>query len=177
MRILQGLAVLHQSGVHFDLKPDNILLDQEKAPVVTDYGTANTYDSLRGIPLLYPPEVFALCKKGIPSKPIIREFQVIHGKARDVWAAGTLCFLILFNRFPTSITKAISPLYSGDDLDPTRVIFKEDEVKAELQSAKQATTDPLVGSMVEVVEPMLHFDPTQRPSIQQCLEKIKLWNV
>ncbi|XP_073354523.1 uncharacterized protein [Aegilops tauschii subsp. strangulata] len=42
--ICDGLQYLHEAGImHFDLHPDNILLDDEKVPKITDYGLAMTF--------------------------------------------------------------------------------------------------------------------------------------
>ena len=64
--ILSGLSALHSSGfIHRDLKPQNILIDDKKQPVIGDFGSVKSVPqgdcliSESGHSILYrPPEAF-----------------------------------------------------------------------------------------------------------------------
>jgi serine/threonine protein kinase len=46
--VLSGLGAVHAAGiVHRDIKPDNVLLDREGRPLITDFGIALLGDQLR----------------------------------------------------------------------------------------------------------------------------------
>ena len=44
VEILNGLKTLHTIIVHRDIKPDNILIDENNIPAITDFGLAKYID-------------------------------------------------------------------------------------------------------------------------------------
>jgi len=90
-QILLGLDVLHNdcSITHRDLKPDNILCDNEGNLKIADFGEATTNDwfiTLCGTILYMPPEMHI---EGIDKNCSV-----------DVWAAGIILHEMIFGEIP-----------------------------------------------------------------------------
>jgi serine/threonine protein kinase len=64
--IAQGLKFLHANAIiHRDMKPDNVLIDENMQPKITDFGTAKIQDTLTqtkgvGTPTYIAPEVITV---------------------------------------------------------------------------------------------------------------------
>jgi serine/threonine protein kinase len=93
--ILQGLENLHQNNVaHMDIKPENLLLDQDGAVKLSDFGLSEIFHSqndilrqVRGTKGYCAPEMIATpCE--------------YHAKAADVWAAGVTLYVLAFGALP-----------------------------------------------------------------------------
>ena len=107
-----GLHVAHESGVlHQDIKPDNILMDTDGTPRITDFGLArvmryrhqNTSDpgtETDGTGDTLPPSsgsAFASCSGGTPGFCSPEQFEKKPlTRAADIWSWG-LTVLAMFN--------------------------------------------------------------------------------
>ncbi len=100
--IARGLCAAHVVGVvHRDLKPDNVMLSEERV-VLTDFGIARVADGsaevLRTGMIVGTPAYMA---------PEQLENQTIDGRT-DVYALGTMLFELLAHRLPFTGETAIS---------------------------------------------------------------------
>ena len=95
-QLASGLTYLHRHNiVHRDIKPDNILLDNDDNVYLSDFGVSEMLDSegdgmvtgSQGTPAFFSPE---LC----------RGEGAVHGKAVDIWALGVTLFVLLFGKLP-----------------------------------------------------------------------------
>lgn len=114
--IASGMAYLHSHNViHRDLKPDNILLDENLNPKITDFGlskiTNTIYESLniksqdgsKGSPLFMAPEI--MCEES-------------YSNGSDVYAFSMIVYIIVTGTVPfcnvTSVIALMKKLQTGE---------------------------------------------------------------
>ena len=133
--LLRALEYLHSNGVvHFDVKPDNILIDSTGSATLTDFdiskdvsartqsagATSTTTKAVSGMTVGYAaPEVIAAAGT---QKPFGVSFESARGKAgqkkkkdaqdtpgspADIWAAGCVLFFMSF--YPKEVDARQSP--------------------------------------------------------------------
>ena len=95
-QVLLGIAHMHQKRIlHRDLKPGNILLDDQNRVKITDFGTAK----------MFADNVPFRCDKGsfvgsadYVSPEVLKETEV--GPASDLWSFGCIVYAMLVGRPP-----------------------------------------------------------------------------
>ncbi|KAI3500138.1 hypothetical protein L1887_35955 [Cichorium endivia] len=166
--IARGLEYLHQDCntriVHFDIKPHNILLNEEFVPKISDFGLAKlckwkesivSVTGIRGTAGYMAPEVFFKSFGGASHKS-------------DVYSYGMMVLEMAGARknnnstsmsdtyFPDWIYKKVE---GGDDLGVDRVTTEEEE--------------ELSRKMVMVSLWCIQSDPLERPSISKVVEMLE----
>ncbi|XP_076031893.1 serine/threonine-protein kinase chk-1-like [Oratosquilla oratoria] len=146
-QLISGVKYMHTHGVvHRDLKPRNLLLNGDNVLKIADFGLAakledrKTYLSeVCGTRGYMAPEVFSARYRGEPS---------------DVWSCGVTLVKMLSGRAPWEVAKAYDPNYQiwllkglvSLDSKPWTLICK---------------------SAMELIESLLHPDPSGRATIQE----------
>lgn len=101
--VLDGLTYLHyQNVVHFDLKPDNILVSRDRRGVIADFGVSRMLaDATRssdddvltsgspGTPMYLAPEVWGDTQ--------------YRGKTADIWSLGVTLFVMAYGYAPFDV--------------------------------------------------------------------------
>ncbi len=115
--LAQAVHAAHEKGViHRDLKPDNILLDEQRRPKITDFGLAKEFASgsgqtatgaILGTPAYMEPEQTAG-----------RAPEV--GPAADIWALGVMLYEMLAGQLPFEGTSVAELLAKIPSVEPTR---------------------------------------------------------
>jgi serine/threonine protein kinase len=96
--VAQALAAVHAAGlVHRDVKPSNILLRADGAPVVTDFGMAATLVDLLAERRLTPPNVLLGTADYLSPEAISGE--VVDGRA-DLYSLGVVLYEMLTGFVP-----------------------------------------------------------------------------
>lgn len=99
---IKGLDYLHRNGViHCDLKPQNILLDEEMNAKISDFGVSNVIENndimvqtVGTYHFLSPESLFFKKDK---SK---HKSEGYSGRAADIWALGITFYSMLFLKLP-----------------------------------------------------------------------------
>lgn len=134
--ILLSLEYLHdQNVIYRDLKPENLLLDNEGHVKITDFGFAKKIDyrtfTLCGTPDYLAPEI--ILNKG-------------HGKPVDWWALGVLIYEML----------AGYPPFSTDDANPMETY------KHILHGKPDYPSPPFSRKARDLISKLLQIDLTKR---------------
>lgn len=90
-QIADGLAAVHDAGIcHRDIKPRNILIDQQQRPMLTDFGIAR----VSGLTLTNPGELI-----GTPNYMAPEAFEDSRVDFRaDIFALGLIGYLMLLRK-------------------------------------------------------------------------------
>lgn len=151
---------MHDKGVaHLDIKLENILLDEYYNIKLADLGSSldlvetNGYTDLRrGTKLYLPPEIDRA-----------NEFETYNGFSADVYTIGVSLFLLLTGEFPTQhILDEESFLSDTSD--------ESNPIESPVDSFVQAKWKDLSSEVKKLIQAMLSFSPTDRPSIPEIKE-------
>ena len=127
-KVAKGLHYAHKKGfVHRDMKPGNILLDDEGAPRITDFGLAVTEESQRqlagqvaGTPAYMSPE------------QVRGDVNHLDGRS-DIWALGVMLYEMLTGRHPFwrgDVQECIDEIQRREPKPPRQI---DDTIPAELE--------------------------------------------
>lgn len=104
MPILEGLKEVHANGIlHRDIKPDNILICKNKAPLLLDFGAAK--DSIgkqtNSSKMIVSP----------PFAPVEQYGNSIDAPYTDIYAVGMVLYILMtkkdFHIIPTSVDRSL----------------------------------------------------------------------
>ncbi|CAI9261875.1 unnamed protein product [Lactuca saligna] len=168
--IARGLEYLHEHCntriVHFDIKPHNILLDEEFVPKISDFGLAKlckrkesivSVTGARGTAGYMAPEVFLKRLGGASHKSDVYSFGMMvlemTGACKENIASTTDMSVIYF---PDTIYKKLE---DGENVEVDGVTTEEEE--------------ELAKKMVMVSLWCIQSDPSDRPSISKVVEMLE----
>ncbi len=173
--IAHAIHYAHQNGViHRDIKPTNILIDQQGQPHLTDFGIAKILageggltgtDDLLGTPSYMSPEQAA-------GKPATR--------AADIYSLGVILYELLTGRPPFRAETPLETLRRVKEEEPTHPTSLNRQADPELATIclKCLEKDPLrryasAEAMAEDLERWLHREPirARRTSTPQRLAR------
>ena len=157
-RICRGVRDLHQKGVaHLDLKPENVLLDEQNKPVLCDFGGSyacnGDYKDPDHYPTRYPKSKRANCRikfhgRGTKaySAPEVDGLDDFNPFSADIYSLGIILFTLLTGGFPF-------PIENSHDL---YLLPAESKIGT-------------LGFLL--LSSMLSFDPAERPSIEYVVDQ------
>jgi len=141
-QLLEGLSFIHEKNIcHRDLKPDNLLMDEQKNIKLCDFGSAKILDGK--------------CKKNIPH--IVNKFyrapELLLCKTEyttkiDVWAAGCI-FMELFTN---------EPIFPGKT-EGFQILEVFSLIGSPPKEDREYLYSSLTPSSRKMVEQIEHFDP------------------
>ena len=181
-QVCQGVAYMHNRGLaHLDLKPENVLVNNEGIPKIIDFGSSEAVltvpfsppvtcvvnghnvptHGIRGSEPYMPPEVYGEAK--------------YDGQKADVWALGILFVQIALDdyRMPWSVSamedKAFASFMEAT-IEKKLTVENEHIVPLQVPMSREELLRCLPRGSREMVRRMLHLDPGKRPVIEEVLE-------
>jgi tousled-like kinase len=167
LQILSGMMYLshpsedgsHQGIIHYDLKPANILFDQNGDAKITDFGLSKIIDSLdeteasmeltsqgAGTYWYLPPECF------------VTDENVRISNRVDVWSIGVIFYQMLFGKRPF-----------GDGQSQDRILTDNTMLNAH---SVEFPDQPVVSSQSkDFIRACLTYDQSSRPTIAELCQK------
>nr|TKW16186.1 hypothetical protein SEVIR_5G282800v2 [Setaria viridis] len=166
--IARGLEYLHTGCntriVHFDIKPQNILLDQEFCPKISDFGLAKlcrqkeskiSIGGMRGTIGYIAPEVFS------------RNYGAVSSKS-DVYSYGMVILEMVGARKQINVSTDNSSMYF-----PQWLYDNFDQFCGATACEISSGTTELVRKMIIVGLWCIQFIPADRPSMSKVLEMLE----
>ncbi|KAF4372288.1 hypothetical protein G4B88_007032 [Cannabis sativa] len=169
--IARGIAYLHEGCdmqiLHFDIKPHNILLDENLIPKVSDFGLArlcplekNTVSltAVRGTTGYIAPELF------------YKNIGRVSYKA-DVYSFGMLLMEMAnrrrnLNAEAEHSSQIYFPLWVYDQVNKEKEIVQEDITNEEQE-------DKLIKKMIIIALWCIQLNPSDRPSMQNVIKMLE----
>lgn len=151
-----GLAHCHQHGVfHFDVKPDNMLLDDEGVLKIADFGSASVVADNK-------PRVHRwFCKGNFGTReyqaPEIFEDGLCDAGAADVWSLGVCAYVLFVKYFLWNTASADDPSFSAWSSSP--------QTGLALQDIASLAGAVLPGAYADLLARMLAVKPAHRPTM------------
>lgn len=175
-QVIDAICFLHSKGIaHLDIKPENILMDENMVPKLADFGCCETPESRkyifrgRGTIAYISPEV--IMEKGTDHRPA------------DVWALGILLYVVVTHHFPWNYankTELVESILTKEivfpDLFPSRI------QKIVVQATKKNPAERITAK--EMLDEIKKYTPAFRcatlvipkniPSFPDCSKRKKI---
>lgn len=161
-RVAQALVHAHGSGIlHCDLKPANVLLDQDAEPRLCDFGQSRLLEEDRhalGTLFYMAPEQ--------------ADMKAVPDARWDVYALGALLYQMLCGEPPYRTDAAEQQIQNAPNLEARLSLYRE-MVRTQprpMRHRRQSGVDPL---LAEIVDRCLATDPQRRfPNAQAVLDRL-----
>jgi serine/threonine protein kinase len=161
-RVCQALVHAHGSGIlHCDLKPANILLDQDFEPRLCDFGQSRLADehshSLGTLFYMAPEQA---------------DLKAVPDARWDVYALGALIYNMLTGSPPFRTEENEKRLSDTSSLEDRLATYRQ-IVRSSLRPSKHRRVSGVDQQLIEIVDRCLAADPSKRfPNAQAVLDKL-----
>ncbi|XP_043694875.1 rust resistance kinase Lr10-like [Telopea speciosissima] len=167
--VAHGIEYLHQGCdmqiLHFDIKPHNILLDEDFTPKISDFGLAKLYPTndntvpltaARGTIGYIAPELFYKSVGGVSYKADVYSFGMLlmdmAGRRKNV------------NPFANSSSQIYFPSWIYDKLNQGEAMEMEDATEDDKRIARK---------LIIVALSCIQLKPVDRPSMSKVIEMLE----
>lgn len=144
--------------IHFDLKPENLLMDKRGVVKISDFGLSRALTKRHSLPV----------KRGTPlwmSPELIRNDKV--NTSTDVWSFGLCAYCILVGEVQPWKPEVLNMMRKEEE---HRRIIGEKGLKPEFPE-KNCDGELIPENAKQLVDNCLEFDPKKRPTFSQILDK------
>jgi serine/threonine protein kinase len=155
-QILLALAHCHRRRiVHCDLKPQNVLMDQEGVVRVADWGFSQI---IRGYGMLSRQ-----CGTVEYAAPELFNCSSFNEKV-DIWSLGVVAYLLISKKFPFEICNHSSAISNSGHDYSKQVVAAVRKLEPNFSHIATASS-----KCVEFLQALLCRDHHRRPSAEECL--------
>ncbi|MEM7312444.1 MAG: serine/threonine-protein kinase [Planctomycetota bacterium] len=157
-----GLSHAHAKGIlHCDLKPANILLDQDEKPRLADFGQSRLADEQR-------PALGTLFYMA----PEQADMNAVPDTRWDVYALGAVLYCMLTGAPPHRSGTAISEIDSSANLDE-RLEKYRDFIRQAGAPTEHRKVRGIDRALIEIVDRCLEYNPKKRfPSVLSVINAL-----
>lgn len=166
-QVAAALDYIHQNRIlHLDIKPDNIMLKDDKTPVLIDFGISKHFDE-QGKQTSYSPT--GISRGYAPEEQYVRGGINIFAPAVDIYSLGaTLLFMLTGECPPESLYLRINgmPPFPDHISTPTRTAITQ-AMQPSMTDRPQSIAEflkMLDGEKVKTVHPQPTVDPIKEES-------------
>jgi hypothetical protein len=158
-----GLSRAHGKGVlHCDLKPANILLDQDNKPRLADFGQSRLTDE-------QTPALGTLFYMA----PEQADLQSVPDARWDVYALGALLHCMLTGNPPHRTDQCVSQIDSASDLTERLRHYRE-IIRCAPANTEVRQTPGIDRPLLEIIDRCLAVDPERRyPNVQSVIDALE----
>lgn len=172
LQILSGMNYLshpsaqRQGIIHYDLKPGNILFDENGDAKITDFGLSKIVDTHD------PAESMELTSQGagtywyLPPECFVMDENVRISNKVDVWSIGVIFFQMIFGKRPFGDGQSQDKILADQTMLNAHEVKFPDKIEVSMEGK-------------EFVRACLSYDQAFRPTIAQLCEHsyvVKDWN-
>ncbi len=169
--MVRGIAYVHgKAFLHCDLKPANVLLDDEGHVRIVDFGQAllRGRDKISmGTLFFMPPEQTEIEESEIHGHPDVRW---------DIYALGATIFMVLTGRPPRAGKEQLRPISTAETISERLKIYRDLLAKTPLTPLAEILPG-IPPEFAAIVEKCLEIDPEKRygsaPEILEDLDRMR----
>eukprot|EP00698_Gefionella_okellyi_P017190 TRINITY_DN4990_c0_g1_i2.p1 TRINITY_DN4990_c0_g1~~TRINITY_DN4990_c0_g1_i2.p1 ORF type:complete len:557 (-),score=71.52 TRINITY_DN4990_c0_g1_i2:208-1878(-) len=115
-QLISGVAHCHSRGVcHLDLKPENLLLDENESLRICDFGLSAVCTSPSGEPVLQ--RAIKIHNPTSYTAPEVLRAVEYSGQLADIWSCGVILFVMLTGRFPWNVAQPTDKFFHKLTID------------------------------------------------------------
>lgn len=154
-KILETIQLIHSEKIyHFDLKLNNILLDDKYNPIICDFGLSRTINDSEDNKF-YGSFGTRVCKP-----PQMHINQGFDGPKSDIFSLGVTLFKLITNHFPFGIAYSLNKFYK---------LIKNHEYDEYWKMLKDTKNIDVSESFKKLFVKMVDFEEDERPQIETIL--------